>query len=161
MSSISAIFFLDSKGKPVLYRDYRCVPLVGPAVLAAAAGGDVAAAPPASLPRQHPACRACCRGDVPLKAADRFLAKLGELEEAGKATPVILDENVTYMYVQYSNLYLLAVTRSNVNAAAVLVFLHKLIEIFRHYFTEVRGSPAAAGCIVPRLAQRCAQPGLR
>lgn len=99
MASISAIFFLDSKGKPVLYRDYR--------------------------------------GDVPLKAAERFLSKLGELEEVGRATPVILDEHHSYLYVQYSNLYLLAVTRANVNAAAVLVFLHKLVEIFKHYFTEL------------------------
>jgi hypothetical protein len=79
---------------------------------------------------------------VPLKAAERFLSKLGELEEAGRATPVILDEHHSYLYVQYSNLYLLAVTRANVNAAAVLVFLHKLVEIFKHYFTEVQKGAA-------------------
>lgn len=46
-------------------------------------------------------------------------------------------------FVQYSNLYVLAVAQANVNAAATLVFLHKLIDIFKHYFQEVRG--AAAG----------------
>ena len=36
-----------------------------------------------------------------------------------------------------SDLYLLAVTRSNVNATAVLVFLHRLVDVFKHYFTEL------------------------
>ena len=41
------------------------------------------------------------------------------------------------MYVQYSNLYLLVVTRENVNAASMLLFLHKLKEVFVHYFNEL------------------------
>jgi AP-1 complex subunit mu len=61
-----------------------------------------------------------------------------EMEEAGRTSPVILDGQVSYMYVQYSNLYLLAMARSNVNAAAIIVFLHKLVEIFKHYFREAR-----------------------
>ena len=77
------------------------------------------------------------RGDIPLKVADKFLSKLNELEEGGRVSPVIQDGQVSYIYVQYSNLYLLAMARTNVNAAAVLVFLHKLIEIFKHYFREV------------------------
>lgn len=69
------------------------------------------------------------------------MARVNELEESGTATPVLLDADgaLSFVYVQYSNLYLLAVARSNINAAAVLVFLHKLIEIFKHYFHEVRG----------------------
>lgn len=79
-----------------------------------------------------------CRGDVPLaKVADRFMAKVNELEEAGAVAPVVLDGKLSFIYVQYSNLYVLAVTQTNVNAAATLVFLHKLIEIFKHYFQEV------------------------
>jgi hypothetical protein len=66
------------------------------------------------------------------------MSKLNELEEIGKASPVIQDESNSYIYAQHSNLYLLAITRKNVNAAAILVFLHKLIEIFKHYFQEVR-----------------------
>lgn len=41
------------------------------------------------------------------------------------------------MYVQYSNLYLLVVTRENVNATSMLLFLHKLKEVFVHYFNEL------------------------
>lgn len=70
------------------------------------------------------------------KVAERFIAKLNELEETGGAAPILLDGSLSYLYVQYSNLYVLAVTKTNVNAAATLVFLHKLIEIFKHYFHE-------------------------
>lgn len=40
------------------------------------------------------------RGDIPLKYADRFISKVNELEDAGKLTPVIADDDVTYLYVQ-------------------------------------------------------------
>lgn len=105
------------------------------------------------------------------KVADRFMARLNELEESGGATPVLLDADgkLSFVYVQYSNLYLLAVARSNINAAAVLVFLHKLIEIFKHYFHEVRrggdsgareetgdaGRPLPPACV---LTARCCPP---
>ena len=54
-----------------------------------------------------------------------------------QVTPIILDEGVSYLYVQYSNLYLLIVSRENVNAASMLLFLHKLREVFVHYFNEL------------------------
>jgi AP-1 complex subunit mu len=62
---------------------------------------------------------------------------LNELEEAGRVTPVFYDDGVTYLYVQYSNLYLMLVARENVNAASTLLFLHKLREVFVHYFNEL------------------------
>ena len=67
------------------------------------------------------------------------MVKVKELEESGRASPIIHDEEegITYLYIQYSNLYLLAMARTNVNAAATLVFLHKLVEIFKHYFHEL------------------------
>ena len=56
---------------------------------------------------------------------------------AGKNTPVVFHEGVSFAYVQYSNLYLLTVSRTNINAAAFLGFLHKLREVFVHYFNEL------------------------
>ena len=56
---------------------------------------------------------------------------------AAQVTPIICDDGVSYMYVQYSNLYLLIVSRENANAAAMLLFLHKLREVFVHYFNEL------------------------
>jgi hypothetical protein len=48
--------------------------------------------------------------------------------------PVIHDEGITYSYVTYNSLYLLAVSRTNVNAVAVLYFLHRLVDVFKFYF---------------------------
>ncbi len=96
---MSAIFFLDIKGRVIVYRDYR--------------------------------------GDISPKYAERFMAKLNELEENSKQAPILYDEGVSYIYLQVSNLYLLAVTRTNANAAAIVVFLHSLVDIMKHYF-EVR-----------------------
>ena len=77
------------------------------------------------------------RGDVAPKFAERFISRVAELEESGKLTPVIYDEGVSYAYVQYSNLYLVVVARTNINAAALITFLHKLKEVFVHYFNEL------------------------
>ena len=77
------------------------------------------------------------RGDLPLKCVDRFIAKLGELEELGRVTPVVQDEGTSYLWIQYSNLYLVAVARDNINAASMLLFLHRLREVFVHYFNEL------------------------
>jgi AP-1 complex subunit mu len=77
------------------------------------------------------------------------MAKLNELEENGRVSPVIQDAQTNYIYVQYSNLYLLALARTNVNAAAILMFLHKLIEIFKHYFQEVRACTSMLRCVLP------------
>ena len=67
------------------------------------------------------------RGDVPISCIETFMTRLHEMEEAG----------ISFVYVQYANLYLMAVTRCNSNATAALLFLHKVVEIFKHYFTEL------------------------
>ena len=86
------------------------------------------------------------------------MTKLSELEELGKVSPVIQDDeaNCSYIYVQYSNLYLLALARNNVNAIAIIAFLHKLIEIFKHYFREV--SPGRGGSRVAAAAAHRPRP---
>lgn len=96
---ISAIFFLDAKGRILIYRDYR--------------------------------------GDISPKYAEKFMTKINEMEEAGNLSPVILDDGVTYLYLRVANLFLLAVTRANVNATSIMVFLHRLVEVFKHYFQEL------------------------
>lgn len=77
------------------------------------------------------------RGDVSTKFAEKFMSKVNESEDSGKLSPVLHDEGVTYIYLQHSNVYLLAVTRQNVNATAVMVFLHRLVEMFKYYFEAV------------------------
>ena len=39
--------------------------------------------------------------------------------------------------MQVSNLYVLAVTRTNSNVSSVVQFLHRLVEVFKHYFQEL------------------------
>jgi len=39
--------------------------------------------------------------------------------------------------VQHANLYLLAMTRSNINASSLVLFLHRLIDVFKEYFEEL------------------------
>ena len=60
--TVSAIFFLDVKGRVIVHRDYR--------------------------------------GDISPKYAEKFMAKINELEENSKLTPVIHDEGVNYIYLQ-------------------------------------------------------------
>jgi AP-1 complex subunit mu len=41
---------------------------------------------------------------------------------------------VQYLYIRHSNLYILALTKRNTNATEILLFLHKLVEVFTEYF---------------------------
>jgi len=97
--AISALFFLDTKGRVLLCRDYR--------------------------------------GDVPLSCADKFISRLHETEAESELRPVLFDDGVTYTYVQHNNLYVMACATTNVNAAAILLFLHRLCGVFEEYFNEL------------------------
>lgn len=39
-----------------------------------------------------------------------------------------------YLYIRHNNLYVLALTKRNTNAAEILLFLHKIVEVFTEYF---------------------------
>lgn len=82
------------------------------------------------------------RGDTTPQHVERFASKMQDVESESEQRPIIEDEDakVTYVYIQHNNLYLLAMTRNNANAVALLTFLHHLVEIFIHYF-KVRASP--------------------
>jgi AP-1 complex subunit mu len=45
--------------------------------------------------------------------------------------------NWQYLYIRHSNLYLLALTKRNTNATEILLFLHKIVEVFTEYFKEL------------------------
>jgi Clathrin adaptor complex small chain len=42
-----------------------------------------------------------------------------------------------YLYIRHNNLYLLALTKRNTNATEILLFLHKIVEVFTEYFKEL------------------------
>ncbi|KAE8716558.1 AP-1 complex subunit mu-1 [Hibiscus syriacus] len=78
------------------------------------------------------------RGDVSAAQAEKFFTKLIEKEgDPQSQNPVVYDNGVTYMFIQHSNVYLMIATRQNCNAASLLFFLHRLVDVFKHYFEEL------------------------
>ena len=80
------------------------------------------------------------RDDVDPSALERFLPLLTEIEEergAGAIKPCLSAQGVNYMHVRHTNLYLLALSRRNTNAAEILLFLHKLASVLEEYFKQL------------------------
>ncbi|KAG6994134.1 20S-pre-rRNA D-site endonuclease nob1 [Physcia stellaris] len=78
------------------------------------------------------------RGDIPMSAVEKFPILLSEAEEESSAVPPCFsDEGINYLYIRHSNLYLLALTKRNTNATEILLFLHKIVEVFTEYFKEL------------------------
>ena len=76
------------------------------------------------------------RGDVPMNCVERFSGHVLEADEADER-PVWLEHGTTYVYIKYNNLYIMAVTQRNSNAAMVLLFLYRLVEVLKDYFKEL------------------------
>lgn len=96
----SSLFFLDMKGRVLVWRDYR--------------------------------------GDVSSSDAERFFSKLIEKEsDPASHDPVVHDNGITYMFIQHNNVYLMIASRQNCNAASLLLFLHRVVDVFKHYFEEL------------------------
>ncbi|WOG95342.1 hypothetical protein DCAR_0414657 [Daucus carota subsp. sativus] len=78
------------------------------------------------------------RGDVSSLQAERFFSKLldteGDIDAHG---PVAYDSGVAYLFIPHNNIYLMTAARQNCNAASLLVFLHRLVDVFRYYFEEL------------------------
>ena len=68
------------------------------------------------------------RGDVPMNCVERFSGHVLEADEADER-PVWLEHGTTYVYIKYNNLYIMAVTTRNSNAAMILLFLYRLVEV--------------------------------
>ncbi|GAB2280498.1 AP-1 complex subunit mu-2 [Dionaea muscipula] len=78
------------------------------------------------------------RGDVSAAQAERFFTKFIEKEgDPQSQDPVVYDNGVTYMFIQHSNVYLMTASRKNCNAASLLLFLHRVVDVFKHYFEEL------------------------
>uniref|UniRef100_A0A0E0A292 MHD domain-containing protein n=1 Tax=Oryza glumipatula TaxID=40148 RepID=A0A0E0A292_9ORYZ len=79
------------------------------------------------------------RGDVSALQAERFFTKLLDKEsDAEVLSPVVHDDaGVSYMFIQHNNVFLLTASRQNCNAASILLFLHRVVDVFKHYFEEL------------------------
>ena len=76
------------------------------------------------------------RGDLPMSAAENFAKYLND-EEEDRLTPVIQDEEQSFIYLTHNNLILMAMTKKNANALVILSFLNQLIEVLENYFTTL------------------------
>eukprot|EP00299_Pterocystis_sp_00344_P011205 c5182_g1_i1.p1 GENE.c5182_g1_i1~~c5182_g1_i1.p1 ORF type:complete len:453 (-),score=107.96 c5182_g1_i1:121-1404(-) len=76
------------------------------------------------------------RGDVPMTVAERFVSHVLESDESG-LQPVIVDDDVTFVYVKYNNLYLMATTKRNANITMMFTFLYHVIATLKDYFKEL------------------------
>ncbi|OWK12312.1 AP1M2, partial [Cervus elaphus hippelaphus] len=61
----------------------------------------------------------------------------GKREEEGALTPLLSHGRVHFLWIKYSNLYLVATTLKNANASLVYSFLYKIVEVFSEYFKEL------------------------
>ena len=48
-----------------------------------------------------------------------------------------MDKGISFAYVKYNNLYLMACTKRNSNAATLFLFLYHIVNVFKEYFREL------------------------
>lgn len=60
----------------------------------------------------------------------RFANYIQEKEEMDQR-PVFTEEGYTFVYIKYNNLYLMSVTKRNSNIALMLVYLYRLVDVFK------------------------------
>ncbi|XP_060271451.1 AP-1 complex subunit mu-2 isoform X1 [Ovis aries] len=77
------------------------------------------------------------KGDVAMSEIDHFMPLLMQREEEGALTPLLSHGRVHFLWIKYSNLYLVATTLKNANASLVYSFLYKIVEVFSEYFKEL------------------------
>jgi AP-1 complex subunit mu len=83
------------------------------------------------------------RGEVDFSIPDKFMSHL-QASDTSQSPPVFRIDDWTFLFVTRFSLYFLIVTRSNSNAALLLVFLDSLAKLFSDYL----GSPLSAELIV-------------
>jgi hypothetical protein len=60
----------------------------------------------------------------------RFATYIQEKEEMDQR-PVFTEDGYTFVYIKYNNLYLMAVTKRNSNVALMLVYLYRMVDVFK------------------------------
>ncbi|XP_061212532.1 AP-1 complex subunit mu-2 [Neopsephotus bourkii] len=77
------------------------------------------------------------KGDVGPGEIEHFMGLMLQREEEGALAPLLPHGHVHFLWIQHSNLYLVAITKKNGNASLVFSFLYKVVEVFREYFKEL------------------------
>lgn len=77
------------------------------------------------------------RGDIDLNIIEKFMPLLGEREDESCPCPTLQYQDVNFLFIKCNNLYLVATTNKNANAALILQFLHRSAQVFVEYFKEL------------------------
>lgn len=77
------------------------------------------------------------RGDICMSVIEKFMPLMMDREEDGSVQPVLPCDDVFFMYIKQSNVYIVATTRKNANAGLIFSFLYKVSEIFVEYFKDL------------------------
>lgn len=78
------------------------------------------------------------RGDIPMSAIEKFpLLLLEAEEETSVVPPCISKDGINYLYITHNDLFVLALTRRNSNAAEILLFLHRIVKVLTEYFKRL------------------------
>ncbi|EDO17345.1 hypothetical protein Kpol_1062p56 [Vanderwaltozyma polyspora DSM 70294] len=79
------------------------------------------------------------RDDIPLSAIDKFSQILLEHEEESSVVPpCLLYQGIHYLFIQHSDIYVVALTTSyQTNIAQIFMFLHQLVSVLGDYLKSV------------------------
>lgn len=74
------------------------------------------------------------RGDIPISAVDIFPQLLIDAKQKSTSVPPCINhEGVNYLFITHNDIYVLALSKSNSNAAAIILFLHHLVTTLTEY----------------------------
>ena len=76
------------------------------------------------------------RGDIPMNSSEKFSERIQNLDEVD-IKPVFTENGVTYASVKQNNVYILALTKRNINNTSTLLYLNRICDVFKEYFGEI------------------------
>jgi AP-1 complex subunit mu len=77
------------------------------------------------------------RGDIPLAGIPHQFVQYVIEGEENSIKPIFVVDNINYIFMKHSDVYLLAVGHSNLNVSLIEVMLEKLLVVFKQYFNAV------------------------
>lgn len=76
------------------------------------------------------------RDDLMINSANAFRMKVVAAKETGSDPPVKKIDKTHFLYIRHGNMFFVAVTTANANAAMIFQFLMAMVDIFKGYFGE-------------------------
>lgn len=72
------------------------------------------------------------RNDLPLSSIDDFPALRNQ-----HSTPCFTKNGINYCYIEHSNIYVLALSKTNINITSIFIFLNRLVDALKHFVKTV------------------------